>query len=261
MKNTTLGVFEYSHQQYLKDELIKIDDVILASFKIEPKKWNEVFDRYNLSTNNAYFQSGALFPKAYYLGEYSATEIALDLKLLESEFFGLKKIEDRENYFKQMFLAEQYELCFHPEFNPLALFYFLKHFKNINNSKVYEAFLGLYENINFGFGKIPPSIYDEIFKFAPTTDAIIKKLQDDGVEITSPDAILTIYRGQGEKSTSIDKTFSWTLSKTTAKRFADFCKGSLYQAKVKVDDIIDYLQGGEKEVLVDYKNLTGVTLL
>ena len=72
---------------------------------------------------------------------------------------------------------------------------------------------------------------------------------------TTTDDYLTIYRGQGSKSLDIRKAKSWSLSYEVANRFAVFSNGELLEGKVKVSDIIDYIPGGEEEVLVNYKDI------
>jgi hypothetical protein len=74
--------------------------------------------------------------------------------------------------------------------------------------------------------------------------------------------LITIYRGEGEKSTHYEDAFSWTIDKKVATFFANRFrdKGKVYKAQVKIDDIIDYLDGrSESEVLVRSKNLQNIT--
>ena len=64
---------------------------------------------------------------------------------------------------------------------------------------------------------------------------------------------LTIYRGSGDESASLEETFSWTLDPAVAVFFAtrfpsDSAK--VYKATVKKDAVIEYFDGTEEEVIV-----------
>ncbi|MEC0385646.1 hypothetical protein P8813_21565 [Bacillus velezensis] len=63
--------------------------------------------------------------------------------------------------------------------------------------------------------------------------------------------VLTIYRGQGSKSTHYDEALSWTLSEEVAhffaNRFSD--NGAVYRGKVKRENVKGYIER-EEEVLV-----------
>ncbi|MCM2535157.1 hypothetical protein NDK43_25945 [Neobacillus pocheonensis] len=65
--------------------------------------------------------------------------------------------------------------------------------------------------------------------------------------------IITIYRGEGRESSPSDEAYSWTLSETVADYFANRFKpkGKVYEAKVRVEDVIDYItHRDEEEILV-----------
>lgn len=72
---------------------------------------------------------------------------------------------------------------------------------------------------------------------------------------------VTIYRGSASRSTALEDSLSWTLSKEKAIWFAnrfdtDDCH--LYQAEVDIDDILAYIDTSEKECLVSYNSLTNI---
>lgn len=260
MNEKALKMFQYSNQQSLKNELIKVDEKFLLKYGIDFKEWCQVFKDFNLNPDNVYYQSSD-FSKFYYLGEYVATDIFPDIEMLKDEFWGLNKVIKREESFEKMFKNKEYSLIFHPEYNPMALYYFFKLYKDIEKNELYETFIDLYQNISYGFDKIPEEIYEEVLKHSPSTEKVIKRLNEDIQEEVDADTELTIYRSQGEKSTPIEKSFSWTLSLEIAERFAKFCDGKVYQGNVKVSDIIDYLAGGEKEVLVRYENIYNIDII
>lgn len=78
--------------------------------------------------------------------------------------------------------------------------------------------------------------------------------------VTDNDTLI-IYRGQASKSTPYENSLSWTLDYDTAlmfyNRFGEPDK--LYSAEVKVSDVLAYINGPEKEILVTSDKLANVT--
>ena len=252
-----MKAFELFNQQLIKEDLTKVDKDLLKKYNYNMNELKEKFNKYNLNIDNLYLNEKGPFSNFIYLDEYCSTEIYLDKDFLEDERLGLPIILARNENFKNMFLKEEYSLIFHPEFNNMALYYFLKHYKNINKDRLFEIFIVCYQSISFGFKYISEEVLEYIFKYKPTTKEVLDKMIDDDVihHNTTTDDYLTIYRGQGSKSLDIRKAKSWSLSYEVANRFAVFSNGELLEGKVKVSDIIDYIPGGEEEVLVNYKDI------
>jgi hypothetical protein len=73
---------------------------------------------------------------------------------------------------------------------------------------------------------------------------------------------ITIYRGEGSKSTSYEDAFSWTLDEDIAEFFADRFddEGKVYKAEIEFENIVDFLESrGEREVLVEVQHLKKIT--
>ena len=133
------------------------------------------------------------------------------------------------------------------KFKISLLNYYIKH-QDVEN---YKDFIDLYIHSEYGFGKMTQKKIREIFDTPHKKEGqtFINKLPDR----------VTIYRGEGDKSTSLDKALSWTLNPQTAYFFA--IKNSqntsyLYTAKVKKKDILDYINDrNEEEILVYPENV------
>lgn len=83
-------------------------------------------------------------------------------------------------------------------------------------------------------------------------------------EIVQGKKLITVYRGEGEKSTPYQDAFSWSIKKKVATFFADRFndRGKIYKAQISVDDVVDYLEHrNEFEIILraeDLKNITRV---
>lgn len=266
---SNIKMFEIANRQSLLGELTKVDGKLLKSYKIDKSEWDNIFKEYNLNPDNVYLDKNDMFNKMLYLGEYVASEIYPDINFLRSEFGGLPKVVAREKNFKKMFDDKDYSPIFFSEYNPMPLYYFLKNYELIDKDSLYTAFISMYQTISYGFDKIPKEIYEEVFKYAPSTEEIIEKLEEDMIDDKlkndynvkiDEDTPLVIYRSQGDKSLPLESAYSWSLDLGFIRRYTGFNNGVIYSAKVKVKDIIDYLPGGEKEVLVPFDKLYDVSI-
>lgn len=125
----------------------------------------------------------------------------------------------------------------------------------------YNCFMNAYNRTDFNFEESSKNI---------DVDLILdsKRLDEDQVEelkeICGED-LLTIYRAQGSKSTSLDKAISWTTSLAVAERFAKYHNlsgdGVIYAAEVCLEDITDYITNrNEEEIIVSNYYLNNVRL-
>lgn len=266
MRNIKL--FESANNQYLLEEMKKVDEGVLEKYKIDKVEWYSIFKEFNLNPDNVYLDVSGIFSKMYYIGDYVATEIIPMIESLRSDLGGLPTVIKREESFKNMFDEKKYELVFFNEYNPMALHFFLKNYKKIEKEGLYSSFVTMYQSISYGFNKIPQEVFDEVFKYAPSNDKIIKVLTEDfkenselgySINVTE-DTELIIYRSQGDKSMPLQKSYSWSLSLPFVKRYTEFNKGKIYEGKIKVKDIIDYCGGGEREVLAYFNKISDVKL-
>lgn len=125
-------------------------------------------------------------------------------------------------------------------------------FELLPDDKKYELFL--YAYIMPEIGLVKPKIIDKIFELKPheLAENLKGKADDEGY--------ITIYRGESEKSTRIQRAISWTLDRNIAvwfaKRFNFSGIGYLYTAKAGINKVIAYLTGREEEeILIRYKDI------
>ena len=115
---------------------------------------------------------------------------------------------------------------------------------------LYALFLDFYRTSDFGFSSLSENGLQKVFAGKSQ-----KQKQDTEKKLSSLPDIMTIYRGEGSKSTTYKKSFSWTTSYKAACFFA--CRipslenSRIITAHINKSDIIEYFPNDEeKEVLV-----------
>lgn len=115
---------------------------------------------------------------------------------------------------------------------------------------LYVLFLDLYRTSDFGFSSLSENDLQKVFAGKSQ-----KQKQDTEKKLSRLPDVVTIYRGEGSKSTPYEKSFSWTTSYKAACFFA--CRipslenSRIITAHVSKCDIIEYFPNDEeKEVLV-----------
>ena len=115
---------------------------------------------------------------------------------------------------------------------------------------LYSLFLDLYRTSDFGFSALKEDDLQKVFAGKSQ-----KQKQDTIKRLSSLPDVVTIYRGEGSKSTPYEKSFSWTTSYKAACFFA--CRipslenSRIITAHVSKCDSIEYFTNNEgKEVLV-----------
>lgn len=83
-------------------------------------------------------------------------------------------------------------------------------------------------------------------------DAVSKRASDYVVELPYDAPEYKVYRGAGSRSASATESMSWSLSTSVAASFAgrDSNEPIIYEATVKKEDVIDYIDGSEQEIIV-----------
>ncbi|WCK57482.1 hypothetical protein PP175_25795 (plasmid) [Aneurinibacillus sp. Ricciae_BoGa-3] len=223
-------------------------------------EWKRLLNENGYDTNRIKYNKNLnSIRNLFYVGDYFTQDIGtVDPTWLLNEI-GIKRLKADEQA-KKAFEKKDYSLIFFPEWNMFAIDYFIKLYKEIDKVQLYEVFKEVYTLSNYGFSMFPEEILEEVFLHAPTQDAIkiLKRLN-----ITDKDGYITVYRGEGKRSTPVEEAYSWTLSKSIATKFAHhFGVGNVYQAKVKLEKIIDYdNERNEEEILVRYRDIEEVTIV
>lgn len=198
--------------------------------------------------NNCYYFKG-LFPEVVYFNRDTYVIVKLTGAILmqtpkeelEKHIESLAKDIKKDGLEKHQFLIPS-------EFQISLMNYYL----NTHSIHDYSSFIELYMHNEYNFSQLSRDKLNKIFQ--QPHDRIGQKF------INSLSDVVTIYRGEGDKSTPVDKALSWTLSKEVAFFFA--CKNSntgssIYTAQIKREAILDYLDDrNEKEILAFPEDVT-----
>lgn len=143
---------------------------------------------------------------------------------------------------------EKHQFFIPSEFQMSLMDYYL----STHSIQDYSSFIDLYAHNEYNFSQLSRDKLNLIFQ--QPHNKIGQKFID-----TLPETV-TIYRGEGNKSTPVEKALSWTLSKEVAFFFA--CKNSdtgasIYMAQIKREAILDYLDDrNEEEILAFPEDIT-----
>ena len=125
--------------------------------------------------------------------------------------------------------------------------------RGIDFGGFYRKFIDFYTYADYGFGCISEENIEKIFEKKTSEDIQVTKESLSSL----PDTI-TIYRGQTQVGTSLEKAYSWSLDKSIAMFFAANTVMEIIdklKARVKKENVIEYIKGSEQEILVGYRDV------
>lgn len=134
--------------------------------------------------------------------------------------------------------------------NALRMFLVMQHINDIEDNEEKRALIlnvrqsAEYDFANFDEEVAIPWLQEHYTEQATDLLALAKRHPQDR---------LTVYRGEGSKSTFVEEAHSWTLDKNRAVFFATRFdeEGIVYTGTVARSDVMAYLEG-EEEVLVSW---------
>lgn len=239
-----MDIFELSHGS--EEELIPIK-------ALNDKEAEKVIEHYNLDINDFYYVKGRLY-KYCYMRDYVFVEI-YNMSIEGFKTYQIiETINFREQYFKRALENKNYGDFFCMLDKPRRLYWFIQLCNEMSKAEARFVFRYIYTSMEYGFKEIPEKMIEEY-------------LYNDDLDRNQFDEIVTIYRGEGSKSNTYDKAYSWTLDRKIAVFFANrFNKNDnnkrLYKAEVKREDIIDCIENrNESEIIVLPKNIMNVKRL
>lgn len=226
----------------------------LDTFKKKYPKINE---------NNIFFNNGFI-PNAYY---YDENKFILISMLVSNDDFLLSKYENQSNeealekiisIGEEYFKNKQYRVLLNSNSETLNLQLLSKFINNVNDPSVIEIFRDFYMINDYGSHKINKETVTNVYKH---TDKVFKEnLYQQLIDSFGNSDTLTIYRGEGDKSTPYHKGYSWTTNINVANFFASWKSnhGKIYTGKIKRKDILDFLDFGESEIIAFSENIYNI---
>ena len=127
-------------------------------------------------------------------------------------------------------------------------------------SERYSIFRNIYARMEYGF-RDDKDFLKTCFKDRFESEEWIEAISNLKNEVGDK-KLITIFRGEGSKSTHYEDAYSWSLKKKTATFFADRFndRGKIYKAQISITDVVDYInQRSEYEVLVEADKLKNIT--
>lgn len=214
----------------------------LSDFNNE--KINKLIEKNNLDINKFYKVEGKLYQYCY-MNETVFVEIySMEEEVFET--FRVKEIiEQREEYNKECIDSKNYESLFYMIDKPFRLYWFKKLYNDIPKKKRLRIFRDIYSSMEYGFEEISKELINKVYEGYNFDRSIF-------------DDVVTIYRGECDKSNSYKDVYSWTTDLETAKFFANrFSKGGkVYVGKIKKEDILDYIDDrNESEIITTYDRI------
>jgi hypothetical protein len=208
------------------------------------KEYEHIILSYELDIDKFYKVEGKLYPYCYI-----DNTVYLVIFQISKESFEFMHVRERINQVTrehaECIESENYSKLFVLIDKPFRFEWYQKLFNNIPEDQRYPIFKRIYSSSEYGFNNLDKEFVEEIFK-----NNIIDK------ELFNSD-IITIYRGEASKSTPYTQAYSWTTDLEVAEWFANRfdSDGIIYQGKIKVADILDYINNNESEVLVLSENI------
>lgn len=224
------------------------------------KEWSS---RFSIPPQNMYYSNG-LTPSMYYAElDHKPVPIIYRVFFLDKD---KSVFNDDQELEKALFSAvntlksggvEEIERYLALLDGKLRIEVLTKFLKNSEPSpELYSMLIDFYLETDYGFDALPIELVEKLAqKKSEEQKANTQEALDDFLKGREQ---FLIYRGQGSNSTPLDKALSWTLSMNTAYFFAcrrGFEGAAVYIAKVNRADVIEYIHGTEKEILVLPKNV------
>lgn len=219
-------------------------------------EFKEAIDFLSIEEECLYLTTNPFSPFVYsneltYIDIASLNKMYLEIQGFESTI--IKHIEGIEN------LREQgdYETIFTLTSTKYLLHVFHDIYDELPVGNKYKAFREVYTNMEYGFHAFKQEVLEEVLTLN-MDDSFRGKLEVDN------EGYITVFRGEGSKSSRIEEAHSWTTDENTAKFFANrFDKiGKIYQGKVRIENVIDFIEDRqESEILVLPENVEEVVYL
>lgn len=220
----------------------------------------------NLNSSYIFYDNFDLIPSIVYYEEeilfYTKIECIIGKEVF---MFSNKKGEDEASYIERFIrtrrnyaLEKKYEISF--SFAPDSircqlLSKLMDRMESQNlNIDIYNIFISVYSSSEFGAYNISNRNLINLKKCKSIEQS--NQLKESLKDLPN---IVTIYRGEGDKSTNYKKAISWTLNVNIANFFAIRNTPSfayVYTAQIPKEKIIAYINSrDEEEVLVDFNDI------
>lgn len=254
-ENFMADIFQSAHAATTKTDLVPLKKLIGKPKFPKQKEVDDAVEFLGIDPDYLFFDPhNFLNPIVYWKGPmYYGFFGGLNLEALKMTHAD-KYFEQKTKFIEDRLKKKDYEGLFGRVDKKILIPTFVDMYDEIPDSQKYNVFTDLYVRSEFGFGMFPKEILKDVFTKRSLSPDWKERMQSFKKEAKlNPDGTLTVYRGEGSKSTK--GGMSWTLKRKTAKFFADRfgSGGKVLTRKIDPKQVLDYLQDrGESEVLVQF---------
>lgn len=205
-------IFEYS-----ENENIKWLHSLIPNTFFSYKQIQKLADKLKVPIEHFFINTKGIYPSLVYFHSGLFLEIdSLDDKYIE-DFKIKEKINHCLNVLTTTIKEKKYEKFFSLIDSRIKIIMFKHYFNDIQDENLYNIFLNIYTSIDYGFTEFNEKHFARIIKCKKIKDQqeIEKALKNK----TDKNGYITIYRGIGNKSTPINKAYSWTTNISVATFF------------------------------------------
>ncbi|KRT87042.1 MULTISPECIES: hypothetical protein [Bacillus] len=235
-------IFQDEHSHISRTGLIPVEDVYSKKPNLE-KRIEKLCELLSLPDDkNLYYSQKGVMGKYVYLDEsFYFTFWSLEREYIEQ--FVQKGFHKKKDYCKKLLNDRDFGRLLSINDKVIGFHLFELHYKKIPVDERKALFIDIYSRSEYGFSDLDKEMVEEVLRLPTPKEFMLPPALDQ--------AILTVYRGQGLKSTSYDEAFSWTLSEEVARFFANRFSGNgtVFKGKVKREDVVGYVER-EEEILV-----------
>lgn len=245
-------LFESMHSMIDEETLKPIIDMKkeeLEKYGLTIQDVLETCDLLSIEADRLYHEStNFVYPFCYWDGFYFKSFLTLKPEAL-TEIGDDKRFKEQKKQMHEYITEQNWDavLTFCDKKVSFPVLSYVMKFAPKN--KHAEMFIDTYTRNEYGFDRINPDMVRSALS-EPAGGAYDISLAEENPDVNG---YYTVYRGNTEKSTTLDKAYSWTLSREVAYFFATRFNsvGIIYVGKVHKDKIRAYINSrSEKEVLV-----------
>ena len=213
----------------------------------------------SVDVNNVYYVRNSIGNQMIYMSLKDSVVLALPIYNKQSFISDavLSKLVERSMRFSKE--KDYANLLFHTP-DGAKMFVLNRLALNEEIPTLYGLFLQTYATTDYGFNEISKDTFKKIVK---TKTAKQKEVTEKQLKLLNLPEEVTVYRGEGSRSNPYSEAYSWTLNPNVANFFAcrlDDSSPRLIKAKVKKENIVEYLEG-EEEVIVNPDNVYDTQVL
>lgn len=244
----------------VRAEHFKLEDIIdMLPLDHSYEETEKMVQSYGLSMDDFHYTFTSIFQYRFYRDVTIVDMFGLTKEEIEKQELS-KKAEHQKKYAMISLEENDFDTFISVLDKRLKLDAFKVFYEDIPSGQRYDIFREMYARLEYGFANekdFLESCFKDRFSSQKWNEAMLKLWLN-----SSSKSSISIYRGEGTKSTPYEDAFSWTLDKKVAEFFANRfdANGVVYKASVKFDDVIDYIEHrNEQEILVKAEDLNSIT--